>query len=90
MNIEEAIVTAAVAMLTPRQIDVLRKVAAGGDLVQENGIAYIDEERTSPQIINALIRFCAIKMDSFSKVGDFERYTISSTGKDILALKEQL
>lgn len=81
---EEAFIAAGVASLTKRQIAVLRKVKAGGDLVCERGCAYVGDERTSPRLIHALLRVCAVSMDSFSEVGGFERYEINETGEEIL------
>jgi hypothetical protein len=81
---EEAMIAAGVATLTKRQIEVLRKVKAGGDLVREGGFAYIDLEPTSPRLIYALLQVCAVKMDSYSEVGGFERYEINETGEEIL------
>lgn len=81
---EEAFIAAGVASLTKRQIAVLRKVKAGGDLVYERGSAWVGYEQTSTRTVFALLRVCAIRMESGSEVGRLGRYLINETGEEIL------
>jgi hypothetical protein len=82
-DFEQSLIAQAVKSLTPRQITVLRLVAAGRDLVCESGSAYVGTERTAPRTIYALLRVCAISLEDGGK-GSFERYRINGTGKEIL------
>ena len=78
------------AALTPRQREVLAIMAAhpdddAGELVYERGAGYLDDEPVAPRTVFALLRACAISLDSTSEVGGIERYRINETGRGILA-----
>lgn len=75
-------------LLTKRQLWVLDKLANGTEdeqeLVYERGRGYVDLEPIAGRTVLALVRACAISLDSSSQVGVFERYTINSTGRQLL------
>lgn len=81
---EEAIIALAVDVLTKRQIEVLKLLAKGKDLVREGRTAYIGLTITSAVTVNALLRVCAIRLEDGCEVGRLERYQINGTGKKIL------
>jgi hypothetical protein len=83
-DFEKTTIAFAVAILTPRQKEILQRVRDGEDLIKEGRTAYIGYEATSSQTVNALLRVCAISLDGFSKLGGPERYVINGTGKEIL------
>ncbi len=78
--------------LTERQLWVLERLetarVAGDDeedeLVYEKGVGFVGCERVSGRTVLALVRACAVSLDSSSSVGGLERYTINETGQEIL------
>jgi hypothetical protein len=72
--------------LTKRQGAVLQMMVDddGCDLVYERGVAYVGDTRIAPRTVFALVRMCAISLDSYSQVGQFERYHINETGISLL------
>ena len=71
-----------VQTLTPRQIEVLRLVAAGESLAYERGSVWIGNRRTTSRTIDALLRVCAVSVD-WSGMG-CEYYKINGIGREIL------
>jgi hypothetical protein len=56
------------------------------DLVYERGSGYVgDTCVVSGRTLFALLRHCAISEEIGSEVGGFERYSINSTGRELLA-----
>lgn len=55
------------------------------EFVYEAGCAYVGEVPTSKRMMISLLSLCAIKLEDDSEIGGFERYTISGTGKKLLA-----
>lgn len=71
--------------LTPGQLAVLRRMRdEDEELVYERGTAYVGNDRVSRGVTIALIRNMAVRMDPYSEVGKFERYTVNQTGHEIL------
>lgn len=76
--------------LTPRQRDVLTKMAAAevgsyeAELVYERGVGYLGDEEVGSKTVTALLRFAAIRVCSTSGES-VERYEINETGREILA-----
>lgn len=81
---EESFIKLGVEYLTKRQIEIMRLMESGKELVMESGSAFIGYNRTSQRSVIALLRYCAIKSEDGSKVGRFERYRLSGTGREIL------
>ena len=72
-------------MLTKRQIEILRLMRdQDEELIYERGQGYVDVERVSGRTVFGLLRACAIRADSFNKVGGCERYSINETGLELL------
>lgn len=77
-------------ILSSRALDVLTAMRDhadedDGELVQEGREVWIGQQRTSPRIVLALLRACAIKDDSDNGRDSFRRYVINETGLAILA-----
>ncbi len=71
--------------MTRRQAEVLAIMwAADEELVYERGTGYVGMSPVGPRTVFALIRMMAISLDSTSTEGNFERYTINETGKDLV------
>ena len=75
-------------LLTKRQLEVLRIMAAHpdddeGELVYERGRGYLGDDPVAPRTLTALLRACAISLDSLS--GQVERYHINETGRALVA-----
>ena len=86
-DLEEKIITYAVTNLTKRQIEVLRLLRDGKDLVREGLTVYVGDNRTNVLTVTRLLQTCAVKLEDGSVVGKFERYLINSTGREILRRK---
>lgn len=76
------------AALSPRQREVLAIMAAHpdddeGELVYERGKAWLGDDRIAACTVFALLRACAISLES-GKVGGVERYRINETGRELL------
>lgn len=76
------------AQVTKRQREVLEIMAAHpdddvGELVYEKGHGWLGDERVAPRTVFALLRLMAISLDSTSRVGGVERYTINETGRHL-------
>ena len=76
-----------VAFLTPRQVAILRQMAAhvddeDGELVYERGVGYLGLERVAPRTVFALLRLCAITSEN--EPGGVERFHITGTGLQLL------
>ena len=84
---QESTLKFALAMMTPRQIDILRRVSKGESLSWERGAAYIGNQRTTPLPIDSLLRYCAIAIES-EEMG-IEHYKITEAGKEILRRLEE-
>jgi hypothetical protein len=73
---------------TKRQLEILKimrdnKDNEDGELVYESGIGYVGLDRVSSRTVFALLRFCAISLDSV--FGEkFERYHINESGEELL------
>ena len=87
-DIEESAIRYALVMITPRQMEILRRVANGESLVLDGNNAYIGNQRTTSVPIEGLLRYCAIKAETRSKDG-CEYYKITDTGKEILKRLEE-
>ena len=73
------------ADLTRRQREILTRMRdEDEELVYECGIGYVGLERVGGSVVLALLRLMAISLDPTSTVGGFERYTINSTGLELL------
>jgi len=75
--------------LTKGQKEILEKMLLNkdndeGELVYENGICCIGCERIDSRILFGLLRICAISINQYSEVDEFERYTINETGEKYL------
>lgn len=72
-------------MITKRQLQVLRLMRDNDqDFVYERGRSgYVGLERVSKETMLALIRLMAVRLDPYSVIGVFERYTINETGRKI-------
>lgn len=71
---------------TKRQLQILRLMRdSDEELVYERGTGYVGIEKVSAGTVFGLLRLCAIRMEAGSEVGGFERYTINSTGRELLA-----
>lgn len=71
--------------LTPKEIVVLKMMAdEDEELVYSKGVGYVGLERVSRKTVMTLLRACAISLDQFSTVGECERYTINTTGREYL------
>lgn len=55
-----------------------------GELVYEKGQCYLGCDRVDSRVLFGLIRLCAVSLGQYSTVGEFERYTINETGKELL------
>ena len=58
-----------------------------GELVYEHGVGYLGLDRVGGRTVFALLRFCAISLEPFSKIGEVERYRINETGRKLLEAK---
>ena len=75
--------------MTARALEILKiMLDTGEELVYERGAAYVGLERTSRAVVLELQRAMAIRLDQFSKIGNFERYTINETGRELLTPTE--
>ena len=87
-----AIIRAAGRQLSPRALAILAILATrwdneddfDGELVQEGREVWLGYERSSPQIVYALLRACAIKDVSDSSSDIVRRYVINETGRTLL------
>ena len=75
--------------LSPRALAILAKMwddedSLDGELVQEGREVWLGYERSSPQIVYALLRACAIKDVSDSSNDVVRRYVINETGRKLL------
>ena len=76
--------------LTRRQYELLLRMhQEGEEFVYERGVGYVGLERVGWKSLEGLLRACAISIDSGTDVGEFERYTINSTGKYLLGHGER-
>jgi hypothetical protein len=77
--------------LTPRQRDVLTKMAAAeigsyeAELVYEHGVGYLGDEVVGAKTVLALLRFAAIRAEHHNAGDIMERYSINETGRELLA-----
>jgi hypothetical protein len=54
------------------------------ELVYEAGCAYVGLVATNKQMVDSLLRLCAIRLEDGCEFGGFERYTINGTGLKLL------
>ena len=82
--------------LSRRQVEVLalmrdREDADPGcdeaEMVREGRVVYLGDERVSVGTVYALLRACAVSLETDSRMGGVERYRINGTGREILARK---
>lgn len=78
-----------VLRLSPRQREILAIMKAHrdddeGEIVYERGVAYLGDDRIAARTVFALLRLCAISLESDSQIGRFERYRINETGTEWL------
>lgn len=72
-------------MLTKRQREILTIMRdQDEELVYERGVGYIFESPVAARTVFALLRLCAISLQSDSEPGGFERYRINGTGRKLL------
>ncbi len=76
-------------MLIRRQLEILEIMAYHedddkGELVYERGRGYLGDAPVAARTVFALLRLCAISLQTNSVVGGFERYRINETGRAIL------
>lgn len=73
-------------LITKRQLEILRIMRDDEEeLVYYGGEAWLGNERVSSRSLFALLRVCAISLDTFSKVGAFERYHLNETGRSYIS-----
>lgn len=73
--------------MTTRALEVLRIMRDKNlELAYEKGIAYVGYERIigARSILTELNLAMALHLESGSKIGEFERYTINETGRKLL------
>lgn len=71
--------------MTKRELDILQFMRdEDEELVISAGEAMVGLERTSIALAYSLLRCVAIRLDPYSEVGKFERYTITEEGRKIL------
>jgi hypothetical protein len=84
-------------LLTPRGAEILRRMRDAPEGTDDEELVYADRvggflgsEPVARRTVFRLIRLCAVSLDQFSKAGEgLERYTISETGRAILAEYDQ-
>lgn len=83
--------------LTKRQREVLtimrdNRHTDDGELVYERGRGYLGLEPVAPRTLYALLRLCAIDLDTpQNDIGrGVERYTINETGEALLTANDQV
>lgn len=79
--------------LTDRQHEILTVMADKadtdeGELVMEGREVWLGLERTNKATVLALLRLCAIRLES-GEPGGCERYTINATGLDLIGRKKE-
>ncbi len=70
--------------LNKRQLEVLRLMKDGEELVYENGVGYVGYTRVGPSTVLALMRAVAIRACQDSDFGRVERYVIGEIGRQLL------
>jgi hypothetical protein len=73
--------------LSPAQISALTLLSEeDAELTYEKGAAgwWIGLDKISGVVANVLIRHCLVSMDQYSRVGEFERWTLNETGREAL------
>jgi hypothetical protein len=80
-----------VTKLTPRQKDVLEKLAAGGELTfAKGGGWWLGTEQIGGKTPVALLRGCALRLDYEEHDSSYAVYTINETGREALESGELL
>jgi hypothetical protein len=68
---------------TKRQREILSIMASTGEeMIYEQGIAYVGNHHTSGRTVLALLAVMAIKEAQGSRRDGYERYTLTSLGRD--------
>ena len=81
-------------MLTERQREILAQMDAHpdddeGELVYERGVAFLGDQPVAARTVFALLRWCAITLESGAVGEGLERYRINETGQELLLAKKK-